>query len=106
MSEKRSAPRKKKRIVVDFDTTTSKTTGFTHDLSRTGLFIRTIRIPQIGKILRAVLHLPDGKHMTVEGTVVRSFKAPAMLRSLLPSGFALRVSPKDSPEYDAFASTL
>ena len=106
MSEKRSAPRKKKRIVVDFDTTTSKTTGFTNDLSRTGMFIRTIRIPSIGKILRAVLHLPDGKHMEIEGTVVRSFKAPAVLRSLMPSGFAMRISPKKSPEYDEFASKL
>lgn len=106
MAEKRTSPRRKKRIVVDFDTTTSRTTGFTHDLSRTGMFIRTIRIPNIGKILRAVLHLPDGKHMAIEGTVVRSFKAPTMLRGLMPSGFALRVSNKDSPEYDDFASKL
>jgi PilZ domain len=105
MAEKRGAPRRKKRIVVDFDTTEAKTTGFTHDLSRTGLFIRTIRIPRIGKVLRAVLHLPDGSQLPIEGTVVRSFRAPSMLGTVLPAGFALKVSPK-SPEYDTFAATL
>jgi len=106
MAEKRSSPRKKKRIVVDFDTTLSKTTGFTHDCSRGGIFIRSIRIPKIGKILRAILHLPDGKQLPVEGTVVRSFRAPSALRSLIPTGFALRISKKASPDYEDFASTL
>ena len=106
MGEKRGAPRRKKRIVVDFETTQAKTTGFTHDLSRTGLFIRTIRIPRIGKILRAMLHLPDGSHIPIEGTVVRSFRAPSMLRTVLPAGFALKVSPQASPDYDTFAETL
>lgn len=106
MAEKRSAPRKKTRLIVDFDTTYAKTTGFTHDLSRSGLFVRTIRIPEVGKVLKAVLYLPDGKHVPVEGTVVRSFRAPSTLRLLVPSGFALRVSRKNSAEYEEFSSSL
>jgi hypothetical protein len=106
MAEKRSAPRRKKRIVVDFETTEVKTTGFTNDLSRTGMFIRTIRIPAIGAILHAVLHLPGGKHLPIQGTVVRSFRAPSILRTVLPAGFAMKVSPKASPDYDSFAETL
>jgi hypothetical protein len=106
MAEKRGAPRRKKRIVVDFEITKAKTTGFTNDLSRTGLFIRTVRIPAIGEILHAVLHLPDGSQLPIEGTVVRSFRAPSMLRTVLPAGFALKVSPLVSPDYDTFAATL
>lgn len=106
MAEKRRNPRKKTRIVVDFDTEKTKTTGFTNDVSRSGLFVRTIRIPKIGTVLKAVLHLPDGKQVAVEGTVVRSFRAPTTLRSVLPSGFALRISRVASPEYDEFAGTL
>lgn len=93
-------------MVVDFDTTDAKTTGFTHDLSRSGLFVRTIRIPKIGKILKAILHLPDGKHLPVEGMVVRSYRAPGTLRSLVPSGFGLRLSRTASAGYDEWSSSI
>lgn len=108
MGEKRGAARTRRRLIVDFNTPLSKTTGFTHDVSRSGLFIRTIQIPKIGNFLRAVLHLPDGRHLPIEGTVVRSHQAPSQLRALVPSGFGLKIS-KDSNtsrEYDEFASNL
>jgi PilZ domain len=102
--EKRAAPRKKKRPLVDFDTTLIRTTGFTNDISLSGLFVRTIRIPQIGKTLRAVLHLPDGKQVALQGRVVRSYRAPSALRALVPTGFGLRVS--EAPDdYTRFASS-
>lgn len=102
--EKRAAPRKKKRLLVDFDTTLIRTTGFTNDLSRSGLFVRTIRIPQVGKMLKAVLHLPDGKQVALQGRVVRSYRAPSVLRALVPTGFGLRVF--EAPEdYVRFASS-
>ena len=106
MAIKRSAPRKRKRLVVDFNTTLSKTSGFTHDLSRSGLFVCTIRIPKIGEILRATLYLPDGKHVPIEGTVVRSFRVPSTLRSLIPSGFGLRLSKEKPAEYEDFISSI
>ena len=76
MPEKRSSWRSKKRLLVDFDTTTAKTTGFTHDVSPLGLFVRTIRIPRVGKILRAVIHLPGG------GTEYGEQPGIALLREL------------------------
>lgn len=106
MAEKRSAPRKKKRLIVDFDTTQARTTGFTHDVSRSGLFVRTIRIPKIGKMLKAILHLPDGKQLPVEGMVVRSYRVPATLRSLVPSGFGLRLSATASADYDEWSNSI
>jgi hypothetical protein len=105
MAEKRSALRSRRRLLVDFETPAAKTTGFTQDLSRTGLFVRTIRIPGIGTSLRAVLHLPAGGHIPIEGTVVRSYRAPAALRSVVPTGFGLRIEKDPSPEYDEITPT-
>jgi hypothetical protein len=99
MPERRESARRRKRFLVDFDTTLTRTTGFTHDVSRSGLFVRTIRIPRPGKLLRAILHLPDGRHLPVEGKVVRSYRAPAALRSVVPTGFALKVSHPE-PEFE------
>lgn len=104
MAEKRDSPRRRCRVLVDFDTTLSRTTGFTNDVSRSGMFVRTIRIPRIGKVIRALLHLPGGKTVPIEGTVVRSFRAPGALRALIPSGFVLRVAPKHPSEYDELAA--
>ncbi|MDQ2870082.1 MAG: PilZ domain-containing protein [Acidobacteriota bacterium] len=104
MAEKRDSPRRRCRLLVDFDTTLSRTTGFTHDVSKSGIFVRTIRIPKIGKVLRAILHMPAGGTVSIEGTVVRSFRAPGALRTLIPSGFVLRVAPEHPSEYDEIAT--
>ncbi len=104
MGEKRDSPRRRCRLLVDFDTTLSRTTGFTHDVSKSGMFVRTIRIPKVGKVLRAILYAPGGGMVPIEGTVVRSFRAPGALSTLIPSGFVLRVAPKHPPEYDEIAA--
>ncbi len=105
MLEKRTSPRLKLRLVVDFNAADSKTSGITYDVSRAGIFVRTIRIPNVGRILSLVLHLPDGKQVPVQGKVVRSFNAPGTLRLVVPSGFGLRVSGA-SQEYEEFVSSL
>ncbi|MCA1582812.1 MAG: PilZ domain-containing protein [Acidobacteria bacterium] len=104
MGEKRDSPRRRCRLLVDFDTTLSRTTGFTHDVSKSGIFVRTVRIPRIGKMLRAILHAPGGGTVPIEGTVVRSFRAPGALRTLIPSGFVLRVAREHPAEYDEIAA--
>lgn len=106
MADKRSGKRSRKRLLVDFETTWGKTTGFTHDVSPNGLFVRTIRIAQIGKVLRAILHLPDGRQVPIEGTVVRSYRAPVALRALVPTGFAMRLSTVRPREFDEYAAQL
>ena len=106
MGEKRGGKRSRKRLLVDFDTTYGKTTGFTSDVSPTGLFVRTIRIPRIGERLRAMLHLPDGRIVPLDGTVVRSYRAPVALRAVVPTGFALRLSIGAPPEFSEYAAQL
>ncbi len=105
MLEKRTQPRRKIRLIVDFEVPGSRTSGITYDVSRSGLFVRTIRIPSVGTTLKVVLHLADGREMNLTGKVVRSFSAPGTLRFVVPSGFGLRVAP-GSEEYERFVASL
>ena len=105
MAERRSFARKKRRFLVEFSLQGTSCTGFTYDVSPTGIFVRSIRLPQPGTILTANLHLPDGKRIAVRGKVVRSFRVPPQLSRLIPSGFSMRLS--ESPEdYFQFLATL
>jgi hypothetical protein len=104
MAEKRAEKRTRRRLLVDFETGAAKTTGFTSDVSPDGLFVRTIRIPRIGERLRAVVHLPDGRLVELQGVVVRSYRAPPVLRSLVPTGFAMRLRLARPREYVDYAS--
>ena len=106
MAEKRGGKRSRKRLLVDFETTSGRTTGFTHDVSPDGMFVRTIRIAQVGKGLHAIVHLPDGRQVPIDGIVVRSYRAPVALRSLVPTGFAIHLSAERPPEFVEYASHL
>lgn len=105
MAERRSFARKKRRFLVEFSLQGAPCTGFTYDVSPTGIFVRSIRIPIPGTFLTANLHLSEGKRIAVRGKVVRSFRVPAALARLVPSGFSIRLS--DTPEdYYQFFATL
>jgi Tfp pilus assembly protein PilZ len=79
MIDKRTFPRKKKRLLVDLQVDGRTASGFTWDLSHTGLFISSQYVPKTGDHLLAVLHLPNGKKVECAGTVVRSRRVPAAL---------------------------
>ena len=105
MDERRGFARKKRRFLVEFSVRGTSYTGFTYDVSPTGIFVRATRFPDPGTLLTANLHLPEGKRMAVTGKVMRSFRVPAALSRLIPSGFSIRLS--DSPEdYYQFLATL
>ena len=105
MAERRSFARKKRRFLVEFSLQGASCTGFTYDVSPTGIFVRSIRLPPPGTILTANLHLPEGKRIAVRGKVIRSFRVPPALSRLIPSGFSIRLS--ESPEaYFQFLATL
>src|SRR5512143_534290 len=96
MAERRSFARKKRRFLVEFNLQGSNCTGFTYDISPTGIFVRSIRLPALGTFLTANLHLTTGKRIAVRGRVVRSHRVPAELARLVPSGFSMSLS--DTPE--------
>lgn len=105
VAERRSFARKKRRFLVEFDLRGAKCTGFTYDVSASGIFVRSVRLPDPGAFMTANLHLPEGKHVVVRGRVVRSFRVPASLSRLIPSGFSMRIA--ESPEdYFQFLATL
>ncbi len=105
MNEKRAHPRRRVRLIVDFETGTGSTTGITHDISRSGLFVRTVRIPKVGARIEFVLHLSGGQAVRLSGRVMRTFSAPGTLRFVVPSGFGIRLSP-GSPGYKSFVGAL
>jgi len=105
MAERRSFARKKRRFLVEFQLQGSPCTGFTYDVSRNGMFVRSLRLPKPGEFLTANLYLAEGKRIAVRGRVVRSFRVPNVLARVVPSGFSMRLS--DMPEdYFQFLATL
>ncbi|HEY7114723.1 MAG TPA: PilZ domain-containing protein [Thermoanaerobaculia bacterium] len=105
MADKRKFPRVKRRLVFEFHLAGGAYYGFTYNLSPLGVFVRSIRIPNLGTSLEAELHLPDGKRIPLAGKVVRSYRAPTALARLVPSGFGLALT--SSPEeYFQFLGTL
>ena len=105
MEERRGFARKKRRFLVEFEMKGSSGTGFTYDISPSGIFVRSIRLPDPGTNVTANLHLNAGRRIVVHGRVVRSRRVPAQLTRLVPSGFSLRLS--DAPEdYFRFVESL
>ena len=92
MAEKRAFQRKKKRLIVDFLIDGRSFTGFTRDLSFTGLFISSSWTPKVGERLSASLHLPDGRKVSCEGRVVRARRVPTAFAHTEPSGFSVKLS--------------
>jgi hypothetical protein len=105
MEERRGFARKKRRFLVEFEMEGSTCTGFTYDISPTGIFVRSIRLPDPGTNVTASLHLNAGRRIAVRGRVVRSRRVPQQLARLVPSGFSLSLS--NAPEdYFRFVATL
>ena len=105
MAERRNFARKKRRFLVEFSLDGASCTGFTYDVSPTGIFVRSIRLPNPGTMMTANLHLSEGRRIAIRGKVVRSFRVPPALSRVIPSGFSMRLS--ETPEdYYQFLATL
>jgi hypothetical protein len=96
MAERRTFARKKRRLLVEFRLDGSPCTGFTYDVSPNGIFIRSLRMPELGTFLTANLHLAEGRRIAIRGRVVRSYRVSPSLARLVPSGFSISLS--DTPE--------
>jgi Tfp pilus assembly protein PilZ len=79
MNDKRAFSRKRKRLLAEILVDGRTVTAFTWDLSHTGLFLSSHYVPKLGEKLSAVLHLPNGKKVRCEGTVVRIRRVPTAL---------------------------
>ena len=105
MAERRGFVRKKRRFLVEFQVQGASCTGFTYDVSPSGMFVRSARLPKPGSFMTANLHLSAGRRIAVRGRVMRSYRVPPALARLVPSGFSMQLS--DTPEdYFQFLATL
>jgi hypothetical protein len=105
VAERRSFARKKRRFLVEFQVQGSSCTGFTYDVSPSGIFVRSARLPEPGAFMTANLHLSEGRRIAIRGRVMRSYRVPSVLARHVPSGFSMKLS--DTPEdYFQFLSTL
>jgi hypothetical protein len=105
MAEKRAFPRKRKRLIVDFELDGGKCSGFTVDISYTGLFIGTNQLPRLNQTLTVHLHLPEGKRVQCTGKVVRGRKMPAALAQTDANGFCLALAGYNE-DYTRFFASL
>jgi PilZ domain len=100
--EKRTAPRHRVEMMVEFDEGGSRVTGVTGEISRSGMFVRSARLPNGGPAVNLTVHLPGGRELLLKGRVVPN-SAPA--DPARPAGFGLRLTEKPD-EYDDFLSRL
>ncbi len=106
MNDKRTFSRWKKRLLVDLILEGRTASGFTSDISHTGLFITSSYVPNLGDKLRIFLQLPNGKKVGCDGTVVRKRHIPAALAgSEGNNGFCLALGGYFE-EYSRFLGSL
>lgn len=91
-ADTRAFPRYRTEVMLDFAIGENRTAGMTWDVSKNGMFVRTSRLPEVGQKLMLTLRFPEGRQLLLQGEVVRTFVAPALLRDQIPSGFGLAVS--------------
>jgi len=100
--EKRTAPRHRVEMMVEFDQGGSRVTGVTREISRSGMFVRSARLPNGGPAVNLTVHLPGGREILLKGRVVPDSAPEDPAR---PTGFGLRLTEKPD-EYDDFLSRL
>ena len=96
MAEYPPTSRRKCRYLVEWTRCGTLCTGFTLDISPTGIFVRSTYIPENGESVTIFLLVRAGKKLRLRGTVVRSYRVPASLRQYVASGFGIRLD--EAPE--------
>jgi hypothetical protein len=103
---RRFSPRKKCRYLVEWQKDDSVHTGFTHDVSATGIFVRSTSIPGIGVAVTMQLLVPGVGKLRLRGTVVRSHRVPQNLRRFVPSGFCVRLTEAPEEYFQVLATLM
>jgi hypothetical protein len=106
MPNRRFCPRKKCRYLVEWQKDDSVHTGFTHDVSATGIFVRSGSIPCVGAAVTMQLQVPGGGKLRLRGTVVRSHRVPQNLRRFVPSGFCIHLTEAPEEYFQVLATLM
>ena len=96
--ERRETKRKVRRVQVKFWDTAGeeRRSGYTINVSPTGLFVGTNRPLPPGRKVRLAISLEE-REMTLDGTVVHAARVSPLLQRLRPSGMGVRFD-RDHPE--------
>jgi Tfp pilus assembly protein PilZ len=87
--EKRVEGRTKRRLMVRYGLNEVSKTGFTRNLSDSGMFIQTTQIFKPGTTIQIEVVFPSGK-FAIWGRVVRARRVPAQLTSIMASGMGIK----------------
>lgn len=88
--EKRRHRRYARRFRVKFGEKTLQQSGFTSDVSATGMFVVTQPVPKLGTRLHVEVSMDNDRMLYFEGMVARMALVAPELRSVMKGGFGLR----------------
>jgi hypothetical protein len=97
--DSRGAGRARRRLMVRFASNGVVRTGFTKDISETGLFLQTNQVVRPGTTLEVHIHFPE-RTVRRWGRVMWAKKVPVQLAHVLQCGMGIRFldPPADWPE--------
>ena len=72
--QKRRSSRITRRLEIKFASNDVSFKGITSNVSKEGLFVRTLKGFPPGTLVKMELHLPSGKHIKRKGVVKRTLK--------------------------------
>ena len=101
MPERRRFSRIRRRLVVDYEHQKRRYTGYSYDLSATGLFICSDYLPKLESRLRIRIRVPKQECILLHVRVVR---VPARLTQFVPGGFSVRLEHPDQQYFQLVAS--
>ena len=84
----RTASRARRRMMVHFGVPLPDKTGFTKDISETGLFIRTNNVLAPGKTIQVRIEFPENS-FTLWAKVVWAKKVPPQLAHIMDCGMGV-----------------
>ena len=106
MNNRRDYPRYLKRLRAQYREPIEPEwrSCFTHDISVSGIFIESSRIPRSEKVEIEVV-MPGEKTVRMVGQLVRGTRVPAKLLRVAKGGFAVRLL-EASPEWYEYCLSL
>ena len=93
MIERRKEERYRRRLQLRLSTENGSTMGFTDDISREGIFVRSASVQPVGTPIRIELTTPDNEKVVLGGTVQWEIKlSPILLRQGKKGGMGIKIS--------------
>lgn len=90
MKERRKSRRYGRRLQVRFGEAGFDHTGFTQDVSATGMFVVSAKLPELGRRVHLQVQVTPSQQVHFEGMVQRHRQSPRALQAYAKNGFGVR----------------